>query len=314
MPTRTAVATAVSAVFCLVSGAVVPASAAPSTIPYDPAIGESTTLNVRYLRVTANDRRPDPVVSVDYELELRVTERQDDRFLAEVRNQRTNVTVNRQRVLAPPDFDSLLLLAIDGMTAELEMTDQGALVSVSNWDNLRQPLIDKAVRLAGDDETLVETARTFLPDIDAESAVQVFARPLVISAPGRMVAFDPPERRAAEARDAAIPGFANARGRWSFDLLPRSPLPDSVTVQWLGVPATESLRAVLEPLRDRLARINPDNDDTLATIEADGRMWQRFSATYDDETGQLLAFQGAMELTAGPLQRRVAIEAAAMGR
>ncbi|MCP4384862.1 MAG: hypothetical protein GY798_26190 [Hyphomicrobiales bacterium] len=291
------------------------ASAKPMTVPYAPTIGESTTLLVRYLRVTAMERRPEPVISVEYELELTITSPKPDGFHAQVRSSRTNVMVNRQRVLDPPDFDSLLLVAVDGLTAELDITQQGAVAAVTNWDTLRAPLIQKAISLAGDNQALAETARTFLPSIDSAGAVQVFARALAISAPGRMIAFDPPDRMAAEAADAVLPSFAtHARGRWSFDLLPEPLLPDSISVQWLGVPGPEALRAILATIGEQLSRIGSLDQDTRKAAEEDGQMWQRFSATYDQKTGRLLAFQATMELTAGPLQRRVAIEAMAKGR
>ena len=38
-------------------------------------------------------------------------------------------------------------------------------------------------------------------------------------------------------------------------------------------------------------------------------MLQRFTATYDVETGALQAFQGITELQAGPLHRRTGLEA-----
>lgn len=306
---------AFSATVALFCGAVQQAAAEPMTVPYAPVVGETTTLIVRYLRVTANNQTPEPVVSVDYELDLTVTRQTPDGFEAKVRSRGTNVVLDRQRVIAPPDFDSLLLLAVDGLTAELEITDQGAMAAVTNWSSLRGPLVEKAIALAGDDENLVNTTLAFLPSIDDQSAVQLLARALAISAPGRMIAFDPPGRRAAEAADAALPSFAtHARGRWSFDLLAQSPLPDSVMVQWLGVPNAESLRAILAPIGEQLSQAGPLDEKTRAAIEEDGQMWQRFSATYDDETGRLLAFQGAMELDAGPLLRRVAIEARAKGR
>jgi hypothetical protein len=40
-------------------------------------------------------------------------------------------------------------------------------------------------------------------------------------------------------------------------------------------------------------------------------MWQRFLASYDPKTGQLLEMSGQMELVAGPISRKVAVEAVA---
>ena len=76
----------------------------------------------------------------------------------------------------------------------------------------------------------------------------------------------------------------------------------------------EALKAILAPIGEQLAEITPLDDETREAIERDGRMWQRFSATYDDASGQLLAFQGLMEMEAGPFKRRVALEARAPAR
>ena len=80
-------------------------------------------------------------------------------------------------------------------------------------------------------------------------------------------------------------------------------------MEWLGVPNAEDLRAILKTVAEQFSQIEPESAPALAVIERDARMWQRFLASYDPKTGQLLEMSGQMELVAGPIQRKVAIEA-----
>jgi hypothetical protein len=74
-------------------------------------------------------------------------------------------------------------------------------------------------------------------------------------------------------------------------------------------PEAEDLRAILASVAAQFSEIAPENAPALATIERDARMWQRFLASYAPETGELIEMSGQMELVAGPIQRKVAIEA-----
>jgi hypothetical protein len=298
----------------IVFGLAGPSAADPRSVPFVPAVGDTQSFAVRYLRTSSMNGAAEPVIAVDYDLEFKVTAADENGFKATILNHRVNVAVDRQRVLTPPDFDSLLLLAIDGMTADVEIGTNGALVRVTNWDALRGELTAKAKQLAGDNQAMMGTIDAFLPRVGEADAVQIFARPLAMSAPGRIVSFDPPERTSVDTGKLELPSFATyAAGRWSFDLVQGPDIPDSVTVEWLGVPGTDELKAILAPIGAELGKTSQLTDETRAAIAQDGRMWQRFSATYDTKDGVLLAFQGAMELQAGPLRRRVALEAAARG-
>ena len=105
-----------------------------------------------------------------------------------------------------------------------------------------------------------------------------------------------------------------AKGNWTFSLIPTPPqgrFPDAVTIEWLGVPNPEELRAILGTMAEQLAEIDPETAPAMSIIEEDARMWQRFIASYDPATGQLEELAGQMELRAGPIQRKVAVEAVA---
>ena len=287
----------------LAGGATGPASAEPLSVPFSVAVGDTSSLVVRYLRATVVGQSPEPVLSVDYEMETRITDVSDDGIMMTVKNYGTNVALDRKRVLAPPDLDSLLLQAVDDLTAEIRLAPNGALDRVTNWEDLRGELIDHAKELAGDNDELLRAIDAFLPEVNAIDAVQLFARPLAMSAPGRVVTFDPPEGTSVNVEKLELPSFASyAAGRWSFDLVNRPDIPHNITVQWLGVPGASELKAILAPFTK--------GDDNVS----DGKMWQRFTASYDDRDGKLLFFQGVMELKAGPFQRRIALEAQAKGR
>lgn len=289
--------------FPVIGGAAAPALAEPMSVPFNVAVGDTTSLVVRYLRATAVGQSPEPVLSVDYEMETKVTAVSDAGSTMTVRNFGTNVSLDRKRTLNPPDLDSLMLQAVDDLTAEIAVAPNGALERVTNWDDLRDKLIEQAKALAGDNTDMIKAIDGFLPEVNPVDAVQLFARPLAMSGPGRVVSFDPPEVTSVTAEGLELPSFASyAAGRWSFDLVKRPDIPDNITVQWLGVPGAEELKAILAPFTE--------GDDAPANAQ----MWQRFSATYDENDGGLLFFQGAMELRAGPFQRRIALEAQAKGR
>lgn len=295
------------AVVPLLAGPAGPASAEPMSVPFAVAPGDSQSFFVRYLRATSIGQSAEPVLSVDYELEFAVTAVDDDGISATVRNFGANVALDRQRVLTPPDIDSLLLQAVDGLTADIHINPDGSLDRVTNWDALRGDMIDRAKKLAAGNEDMIKAVDLILPNVNAIDAVQLVARPLAMSAPGRIVTFDPPERTSVNVARIELPSFATyAAGAWSFDLVQRNDIPDNTTVEWLGVPSAAELQAILAPFAPR------DGDGEGAA--PDGRMWQRFSASYDEASGELLFFQGVMELQAGPLRRRTALEAQAKGR
>ena len=153
----------------------------------------------------------------------------------------------------------------------------------------------------------------FFANLTPVAAAEIFARPLALSAAGRIVKLEAPARRSVDAKGIAIPSFtSNAKGNWTFSLVDapsKNRLPGAVTVEWLGVPNAEDLRAILKTVAAQFSEIEPDNAPALAVIERDARMWQRFLSSYDPKTGQLLEMAGQMELVAGPIQRKVAIEA-----
>ena len=306
--------TAGATAWCLALLASGPTAAEPVSVPFAMHVGDGSTFSVHYLRTTAMGGAPGPVVAVDYEMELKITGVDDKGLSATVTNTGMNITIDRQRVLGPPDFDSLLLAALDGLTAEIEISADGAPVSVTNWQTLRPILIDKATALAGDNQAMIQTLDAFLPKVSEVDAVQIFARPLALSAAGRVATFDPPQRTSLDAGNLRLPSFATyAAGRWSFDLAPSSKPPNSLTISWLGVPGAEDLKAILSQAGEQANRMSPLSDETRAAIENNGHMWQRFAATYDNRDGRLLKFQGMMELKAGPLERRIALEATAKG-
>ena len=297
-----AVAAAGLVILPVIAGAAGPAFAEPMSVPFNVAVGDSSSLVVRYLRATAVGQSPEPVLSVDYEMETKVTAVSDKGSTLAVRNFGTNVSLDRKRTLAPPDLDSLLLQAVDDLTAEIQVAPNGALERVLNWDDLQGKLTDQAKALAGDNADLQKAVDAFLPEVNPVVAVQLFARPLAMSGPGRVVSFDPPQVTSVTAEGIELPSFASyAAGRWSFDLVKRPDLPHNVTVQWLGVPGADELKAILAPFTKG------------KDAPTDAQMWQRFSASYDDRDGKLLFFQGAMELKAGQFQRRIALEAQAKG-
>ncbi len=307
--------TAGAAAWCLAFLASGPTAAEPVSVPFAMHVGDSSTFSVRYLRTTALGGTPGPVITVDYELALKITGVEDKGVNATIRNTGMNITIDRQRVLGPPDFDSLLLAALDGLDADLEIGADGAPVRVTNWEALRPTLIARAQALAGDNHAMIQTLDAFLPKVSEVDAVQILARPLALSAAGRVATFDPPQHTSLEAGKLRLPSFASyAAGRWSFDLSPRSDLPNSVTISWFGVPGAADLKAILSQAGEQASRMSPLSEETRAAIENNGHMWQRFAATYDDRDGRLLKFQGMMELKAGPLERRIALEATAKGR
>jgi hypothetical protein len=216
-------------------------------------------------------------------------------------------------VLSPPDFDSLLYVAADGVPIDVEISPDGIVGAVANWEGIKSDLKARALDKAGSDETLRQTAEDFFAGLTPVAAAEIFARPLALSAAGRIVKLEAPARRSVDAKSIAIPSFtSNAKGNWTFSLIDapsKNRRPGAVTVEWLGVPNAEDLRAILKTVAAQFSEIEPDNAPALAVIERDARMWQRFLASYDPKTGQLLEMAGQMELVAGPIQRKVAIEA-----
>ena len=100
---------------------------------------------------------------------------------------------------------------------------------------------------AGNDDALRRTAEEFFADLTPVAAAEIFARPLALSAAGRIVKLEAPARRSVDAKGIAIPSFtSNAKGNWTFSLVDapsKNRLPGAVTVEWLGVPNAEDLRS-----------------------------------------------------------------------
>lgn len=275
--------------------------------------GDNPSYEVSYWRGGSYAGKPTPVTVITYDLEVGFKSASPDGLIATVTSTGVNVTVNGQRVLVAPDFDSLLYFAVDGVPIDIEISSDGIVGAVADWDGIKADFKARALEEAGSDEALRKTAEDFFADLTAVAAAEIFARPLALSAAGRIVKLEAPARRSVDAKGIAIPSFtSNAKGNWTFSLIDapsKNRLPGAVTVEWLGVPNAEDLRAILKTVAAQFGEIDPDNAPALAVIERDARMWQRFLSSYDPKTGQLLEMAGQMELVAGPIQRKVAIEA-----
>jgi len=277
--------------------------------------GDSPAYEVSYWRGGSYAGKPTPVTVITYDLEVGFKSAGADGLVATVTSTGVNVTVNGQRALVPPDFDSLLYFAADGVPIDIEISADGIVGAVADWDSVKADFKARALEKAGGDEALRLTTEDFFGGLTAVAAAEILARPLALSAAGRIVKLEAPARRSVDAKGIAIPSFtSNAKGNWTFSLVDtpsKNRLPGAVTVEWLGVPNAEDLRAILKSVAAQFSEIDPDNAPALAVIERDARMWQRFLASYDPKTGQLLEMSGQMELVAGPISRKVAVEAVA---
>lgn len=295
------------------------ALAAPAQAAGDPevvhsvAAGDSATYAVRYWRGGSFGGRPTPVTAISYDLGVTIKSVTPDAIIATVTTSAVDVNLAGRRVLEPPDFDSALYLAADGLPIDIAITPDGIVGDAMNWDSLRTTLEERVVARAGSNEMIRTTAHGFFEGLTATSAAEIFARPLALSAAGRVVKLSAPDRRSVDAKGVALPSFTSAaKGNWTFTLIDaptRDRLPGAVTIEWLGVPNAEDLRAILGSVAAQFSEIDPENAPALALIERDARMWQRFLASYAPESGALLEMSGQMELIAGPIQRKVAIEA-----
>lgn len=295
------------------------AFAAPAHAAGDPDVvyaakpGDATTYTVRYWRGGSYADRPAPVTTVSYDLGITVKSVTPDEIVATVTTSAVDVNVNGQRVLDPPDFDSALYLAADGIAINVAITPDGIVGDALDWETLKTTLEERVIDKAGGNETIRATAHEVFAGLTAAAAAEVFTRPLALSAAGRIVKLSSPDRRSVEAKGVALPSFTSAaKGNWTFTLVDapsRNRLPGATTIEWLGVPNAEDLRAILASVAAQFSEIAPENAPALATIERDARMWQRFLASYSPETGELIEMSGQMELVAGPIQRKVAIEA-----
>jgi hypothetical protein len=310
---RQTVAAAMLTAFCLLAPAV-QADDDPEVI-YSVTPGTDVVYDVSYWRGGSLGGRPTPVTVIAYDLAVGVKSAGAEGSIAVVTSSAIDVSVNGQRVLAPPDFDSLLYFAADGVPIDIEVSPDGIIGGVANWDAVKDHLKTRALEKAGSDEALRRTAEEFFSTLTPITAAEIFARPLALSAAGRIVKLKSPDRQSVDAKGIAIPSFTSgAKGNWTFSLVgapSRNRLPGAVTVEWLGVPNAEDLRAILKTVAAQFSQIDPDNAPALAVIERDARMWQRFLASYNPDNGQLLEMSGQMELVAGPIQRKVAIEAVA---
>lgn len=280
---------------------------------YSVAAGDEATYAVRYFRGGSFGGRPTPVTAISYDLGVTIKSVTPEAIIATVTTSAVDVNVAGQRVLDPPDFDSALYLAADGLPIDIAITPDGIVGDAEGWDALRTTLEERVVARAEKNETIRATAHEFFASLTATSAAEILARPLALSAAGRVVKLAAPDRRSVEAKGVALPSFTSAaKGNWTFTLIDapaRNRLPGAVTIEWLGVPNAEDLRAILGSVAAQFSEIEPENAPALALIERDARMWQRFLASYAPESGQLLEMSGQMELVAGPIQRKVAIEA-----
>ncbi len=275
--------------------------------------GEHFSYSVSYGRSGTVGGRGTGTTLVRYDFDVTIKSASPDGIVATVTNSGVDMSLDGTRMLTPPDFDSLLLLATDGLPADIELTPDGIVDKVADWDRLKAELTTRALLKAGNDETLKKTVETFLPTFDAVAAAEIFARPLAMSAPGRIVKLKAPDRTSVEAQELELPSFVtHAKSHWTFTLIeaPKTgPSLQGVTIEWLGVPDSEQLRAILATVAGQLRDIEPDDQPAFSVIEKDANMWQRFLATYAPDTGILRRLSGEMELRAGPIQRKVAIEA-----
>jgi hypothetical protein len=308
---RESLAAALLAAFCFVCA---PAQAQDDLgVVFATAPGERSTFDVSYWRGGSYAGKPTPVTVITYDLGVEIKSASAEGIVATVTSNAVDITVNGQRVLTPPDFDSLLYLAADGVPIDVKMSPDGIIDEVADWDSVKAALTARVAKTAADNESLRRTADEFFASLTPVTAAEIFARPLALSAAGRIVKLEAPARRSVEAKGVALPSFTtNAKGNWTFSLVDapsKNRLPGAVTIEWLGVPNAEDLRAILRTVAEQFSEIEPENAPALAVIERDARMWQRFLASYDPKTGQLLEMSGQMELVAGPIQRKVAIEA-----
>ena len=310
---RQTIATAIVAAFCLLAPAAQAEDEGEVVFSVQP--GDSAGYGVKYWRGGARGGTPTPVTIIAYDLGMTVKSVGPEGAVATVTSSAVDVTVNGQRVLNPTDFDSLLYFAAEGVPFDVEVSPDGIIGAVANWDAVKADLKARALEKAGSDEALRRTTEEFFAALTPVAAAEVFARPLAVSAAGRVVKLRSPDRRSVDAKGIALPSFtSNAKANWTFSLVDapsRNRLPGAVTVEWLGVPNAEDLRAILKSVAEQFSQIEPESAPALAVIERDARMWQRFLASYDPDTGALLEMSGQMELVAGPIQRKVAIEATA---
>lgn len=309
---RSSLAAALFAAGCLLGSA---AQAQDSDVVFSAAPGTESAYTVSYWRGGSYAGKPTPVTIISYELDVAIKSASPEEIVATVTHSAVDVTVNGQRVLTPPDFDSLLYMAADGLPLEVTLAPDGIVGEVDGWDSARATLLEHAKEKAADDATLMRTADEFFANLNAVAAAEVFARPLALSAAGRIVKLEAPGRRQVEAKGVALPSFtSNAKGNWTFSLIDaptRNRVPGAMTVEWLGVPNAEDLRSILKSVAAQFSEIEPESAPALSVIERDARMWQRFLASYEPGTGRLIEMSGQMELVAGPIQRKVAIQAAA---
>ena len=282
-------------------------------VVYKVAAGDTADYAVRYIRGASLGGRPNIVTAVSYDLGVDIKSVTPEEIIATVTTSAVDVSVNGQRVLDPPDFDSALYLAADGIPIDVSISPDGIVGEVQDWDAVKATLEEKVLEKADKNEAIRATAHDFFANLGAAPAAEVFARPLALSAAGRVVKLSAPSRRSVEAKGVALPSFTSAaKGNWTFTLVDAptaSRLPGAVTIEWLGVPNAEDLRAILKTVAEQFSQIDPESAPALAVIERDARMWQRFLTSYAPETGQLLEMSGQMELVAGPIRRKVAIEA-----
>ena len=311
---RQSLAAAFFAVFC-VGFVLTSARADDPDVIFSVAPGDKSAYAVSYWRGGAFAGEMTPVTVIHSELAVEVKSVTAEEIVATVTNTAVNATVNGQRTLTPPDFDSLLYFAADGVPIDLKISADGIVGEVADWDRVKATLTARAIEKAGDDKALRASTEAFFAGLSAVAAGEIFARPLALSAAGRIVKLEAPARRSVDAKGIALPSFtSNAKGNWTFSLVKTPPavsVPDAVTIEWLGVPNADELRAILSQVADQLRAIEPENAPAMSVIEKDARMWQRFLATYDPKDGRLLGMSGQMELVAGPIQRKVAIEAIA---
>ena len=158
---------------------------------------------------------------INYDLDVGIKSASPEGIVATVTHTAVDVTVNGQRVLTPPDFDSLLYIAADGLPIDVEISADGIVGEVDDWDSVKATLIERAKEKAGERRGAPPDRRRVLRQPqrrrrrrDLRAAARARAPPAGSSSSRR------PARRQVEAKGVALPSFtSNAKGNWTFSLV-----------------------------------------------------------------------------------------------
>ncbi len=214
---------ALVAVFCLCF-VLTPAQADDPEVIFSVKPGDKSAYAVSYWRGGAFAGEMTPVTIIRHNLDVEVKSVSAEEIVATVTNTAVDTTINGQRTLTPPDFDSLLYFAADGVPIDLKINADGIVGEVADWDKVKATLTERAVEKAGDNAGLRASAEAFFANLSAVAAAEIFARPLALSAAGRIVKLEAPARRSVDAKGIALPSFtSNAKGNWTFSLVQTPP-------------------------------------------------------------------------------------------